>query len=171
MDYFRVKTLQNEDLSKYDVQKFIFNMINDEYGYGYIPDYHQDIINMEKYYLEPENNNFFMAIHHNTKKIIGTIGISAYDKDFPLLKRFYDTKTTASLSRVFVDKPYRRNGIASALVKCGEKFCKEMGYEKVYLHTHKTVPGALDFWISNNYRIVKDTDNDLKTVHMDKKLI
>ena len=171
MGYFKVKELQKDNISDYDVQKFLLSMIKEEYGYGFTPTYHHDIVNMEKYYLEPKNNKFFLAIHHNTHKLIGTIGISAYDKDFPILKGLYNPETTASISRVFVDKPYRRNGIASSLVECGEKFCKENGYEKIYLHTHKTVNGALNFWLSNNYRIVEDTDNNFKTVHMDKNLI
>ena len=146
-------------------------MIREEYGYGFIPDYHQDIVDMETYYLEPGNNNFFMALHHKTGELIGTIGIRAYDKNFPLFKNIYTPETTASIWRVFVDKPWRRNGVASALVRCGEKFCQEKGYMKIYLHTHKNVPGALDFWLSNGYRIVEDSENKLKTVHMDKKLI
>ena len=170
MGYFEVEELQNENISDYEVQKFILSMIKDEYGYGFTPTYHQDIINMEKYYLEPKNNNFFVAIHHETRKLIGTIGISAYDKNFSFLKKFYNSKTTANISRVFVDKPYRRNGIASALVRWGEKFSAENGYENIYLHTHKTIPGALNFWLSNDYQIVQDTNNKFKTVHMDKKL-
>ena len=146
-------------------------MIRDEYGYGFIPEYHQDIVDMETYYLEPEKNNFFMAIHHKTRELIGTIGIRAYDKNFPFFKNIYNPETTARIWRVFVDKHWRRNGVASTLVHCGEKFCRKNGYKKIYLHTHKTISGSLDFWLSNGYRIVEDTENKLKTVHMDKKIL
>ena len=170
MGYFNVKELQNGQLTLYNVQNFLFNMIMEEYGYGYIPEYHGDIIDMEKYYLEPGKNNFFMAQHNTTGELMGTIGIRAYDKKFQL-KNVYTPETTAGIWRVFVDRTWRRNGVASALVRIGENFCREKGYEKIYLHTHKSVTGALDFWLSNGYQIVEDTGNELKTVHMDKKLI
>lgn len=170
MSYFKVKTLQKDHNSQINVKKFIFNMIKEEYGYGFVPEYHQDIKDMESYYLDPERNNFIMAIHPKTGKIIGTIGIRAYDRDFPLFKDIYNSETTASIWRVFVDKKWRRNGVASTLVRRAEDFCRVNGYEKIYLHTHKTVDGSLDFWISNGYQIVEDTENHLKTVHMEKKL-
>lgn len=170
MTYFKVTEIQKEHISPYNVKKFLFNMIQDEYGYGYVPEYHQDIKDLETHYFDPERNNFFLAIHHETGKIIGTIGIRAYDKDFPLFKEVYNSKTTASIWRVFVEKTWRRNGVASTLVRRTEDFCRFKGYEKIYLHTHKTLNGSLDFWLSKGYRIVEDTKNHLKTVHMEKNL-
>lgn len=170
MSYFTIKKLQKKHISRYNVKEFILKMIQSEYGYGFIPEYHQDIKNMETYYLDHERNNFFVAIHHETEKVIGTIGIRAYDKDFPIFKDIYNPQTTASIWRVFVDKKWRRNGVASNLVRSVEEFCRDMDYHKVYLHTHKTVQGSLDFWISNGYKIMEDTENHLKTVHMEKKL-
>lgn len=171
MYYFKVKELQTEQFPLHTVQKFLLNMIRDEFGYGFIPEYHQDIVDLETYYLEPERNNFFLAIHHETREVIGTMGIRAYDKNFPFFKDIYNPETTAGIWRVFVDNPWRRNGVASTLVHWGEKFCRKRGYEKIYLHTHKTISGSLDFWLSNGYRIVEDTGNQLKTVHMDKKIV
>lgn len=170
MNYYTIKELQTELDSQDNVKKFLLNMIKSEYGYGFIPEYHQDIKNMDTYYLDPEGNNFYMAINHETGKIIGTIGIRAYDKNFPFFDNVYDSKTTASIWRVFVSKKLRRNGIASTLVRQAEEFCRMKGYEKIYLHTHKNVAGSLDFWISNGYQIVMDTENHLKTVHMEKEI-
>jgi GNAT superfamily N-acetyltransferase len=146
-------------------------MINDEFGYGYVPEYHQDIQYMESYYIKPEKNNFYVAIDKRTNRIIGSIGIRAYDRDFEIFRDVYNPVTTASIWRVFVDESWRRNGIASALVGLGEDFCREKEYEKIYLHTQKTVKGSLDFWLSKGYQIVKDTENHLKTVHMEKNLL
>lgn len=171
MSYFRAKKLKKQDISHYNVQKFLFNMIKDAFGYGYVPQYHQDIMSMESYYIKPKKNSFLVAIDEETDKIIGSIGIRAYDRDFKIFKDIYSSKTTASIWRVFVDKPWRRNGVASSLVKLGEDFCREKKYEKIYLHTQKTVEGSLDFWLSNGYEIVEDTENQLKTVHMEKNLI
>lgn len=152
------------------MREFLFNIIEDEFGYGYIPQYHQDIKYMETYYLKPEKNNFFVAVDHETNKIIGSIGVRAYDRDFKIFKDIYNSDNTASIWRVFVDKKWRRNRVASELVKLAENFSREKDYSKIYLHTQKTVEGSLDFWLSKGYRIVKDTENQLKTVHMEKKI-
>lgn len=169
MSNFSLAVLKSEDFPFYHVQKFLFNMIREEYGYGFIPEYHQDIIDMENYYIKPKNNNLFIVKHNITGEIMGTMGIRAYDKNFQL-KNLYTKETTASIWRVFIHKKWRRNGVATALVRYGEKFCRKNGYKKIYLHTHKSVPGALDFWLYNGYNIVEDTNNNLKTVHMDKIL-
>lgn len=170
MSYLNIKELQKDLESQKNVKKFLLNMIKEEYGYGFIPEFHQDIKNIDTYYINPEGNNFFLALNGETGRLIGTIGIRAYDKDFPLFENVYNPKTTASIWRVFVDKRWRRNGVASTLVRRAEEFCRIIGYEKIYLHTHKTVEGSLDFWISNGYHIVLDTENSLKTVHMEKDL-
>ncbi len=52
MSYFKIKKLQKEHISPYNVKKFLFKMIQDEFGFGFIPEYHQDIKNMEDYYLD-----------------------------------------------------------------------------------------------------------------------
>lgn len=170
MSYFKVKELLKEHIYPYQVKKFLFNMTREEFGYGYIPEYHHDIIDLEGHYLHPQRNNFFLAVPHKTGKVMGTMGIRSYDKDFPLFKDLYHSETTASLWRVFVDRPWRRNGVASTLVRMGEEFCRKNDYERIYLHTHKNVPGSLDFWLKNGYRIVLDTENHLETVHMEKSL-
>jgi len=170
MSYFEIKKLQEEQVSQYNIKKFLFKMIKAEYGYGFIPEYHQDIIYLENYYLNPERNNFYLAIDPHTEKVIGTLGIRAYDKYFPLFKNVYNSKTTASIWRVFVEKSWRRMKVASTLVHTAEAFCQRNDYEKVYLHTHKKVEGSLNFWISSGYQIIKDTENHLKTVHMEKKI-
>ncbi len=170
MTYFKIKELQKEHISQNNVKRFLLNMIKEEYGYGFVPEYHQDIKDMKTYYLDPKSNNFFLATHHETGQLIGTIGIRAYDKNFPLFDNVYNSKTTASIWRVFVDKKWRRNGIASTLVRRAEDFCRQNSYKNVYLHTHKNINGSLDFWISNGYKIVEDTENYLKTVHMEKNL-
>ena len=49
-----------------------------------------------------------------------------------------------------------------------EKFGKENGYNDIYLHTHKTLPGALKFWTKMGFVVRLDEGDELETVHMDK---
>ncbi|MBU4536290.1 MAG: GNAT family N-acetyltransferase [Euryarchaeota archaeon] len=170
MTYFQVQRFQETPISCGEVQDFLFDMIQEEFGYGYIPDYHQDIQNMEDYYLKPDKNNLLIALDDKSSELIGTIGIRAYDKDFPLFKEIYYPHSTASLWRVFVNKSWRRKGVASTLVSQGEEFCHKKGYEDIYLHTHRTVPGSLNFWLAQGYHITVDTKNEMGTVHMEKQL-
>ncbi|MGB4612398.1 MAG: GNAT family N-acetyltransferase, partial [Methanothermobacter thermautotrophicus] len=96
------------------------------------------------------------------------LGLRAYDREFEGLN--YDPETTASLWRVFVDEDHRRMGVASRLVEIAEKEAASLGYQRIYLHTHKYVGGALEFWLSRGYRVTVDTGNELGTVHMEKTL-
>lgn len=162
--------MQNDDTTVYHVKKFLFDIIHDDFGYGYVPEYHRDIMDMKRFYMDPEKNTFLVALDHEMGKIIGTAGIRAYDMNFESLNGRYNFKTTASFCRVFVDKKWRRKGVATALVQSAEDFCTKKGYSKVYLHTQKTVDGSLDFWLSRGYEVVLDTENKIGTVHMEKEI-
>lgn len=82
----------------------------------------------------------------------------------------YDPETTAGLWRVFVHEDYRRRGVASLLVGIAEAHAARMGYQMMYLHNHKHLRCALEFWISMGYRVGLDTRNEVSTVHMEKPL-
>lgn len=156
----------NKDLIK-PVQEFLFKQIRIEFGYGYVPEWHQDIVKIDEYYINPDNNNFFIAFNEKNE-IIATIGIRAYDKDFPEFRNVYSNDKTSSIWRLFVDSRYRRYGIASRMFGIAESFAYESGYENIYLHTHKTLEGALEFWTKMGFVVTLDVNNDLGTVHMDK---
>ena len=51
-------------------------------NYDRIEEWHEDIIKLEEYYVNPVRNNFFIACLEESGEIIGTIGIRAYDKNF-----------------------------------------------------------------------------------------
>ena len=57
-----IKELNNDPEQIKKVQKFLFEMIKLEFGYDYVPEWHQDIVNMEDYYIDPERNAFFVAL-------------------------------------------------------------------------------------------------------------
>jgi len=167
---FTIKILKEGEINFYHVESFLFNMIKQEYGYDYVPKYHWDVVNLEDTYIKPDKNIFLAAVDDSTGELIGTGGLRAYDMDFTFLKD-YNPEDTASLCRLFVSKKWRRMGVASEILQCLESFALEKGYSKTYLHTHRTVSGALDFWLSRDYRIILDTHNQLETVHLHKEIM
>ena len=52
-----------------------------------------------------------------------------------------------------------------------ENFANGMNYDSIYLHTHKTLNGALELWTKMGFVITIDSGDELETVHMDKKII
>ena len=164
-----IKELSNDFKEINDVQQFLFKMIKLEFGYDYVPEWHQDIMNLEKYYVIPNKNNFFVA-YLESGEIIATIGIRAYDKDFPEFRHLYSKETTSSIWRLFVDKRCRRCGLASKMFSIAENFANEIGYDSIYLHTHKTLDGAIEFWSKMGFVVALDSNDELETVHMDKEI-
>lgn len=162
--------LKEEHIDKYEVEKFLFKMIKDNYHLDYVPEYHYDVINLHKYYIEPEKNNFYIVIDKNTDKLIGTIGIRGYDRKKPVKNRQYSMEDTASIYRVFIDENYRHNRIATRLLHIVEEFCKNKYYSQIYIHTQKESYGALPFWLSQDFKIVHDTMDEMGTIHMEKIL-
>ena len=51
-----------------------------------------------------------------------------------------------------------------------ENFAKENKYRNIYLHTHKNLDGALNFWTKMGFVITLDEGDELETVHMDKNI-
>jgi GNAT superfamily N-acetyltransferase len=164
-----IKKLINDSEMISNVQKFLFAQIKKEFGYDYVPEWHQDIVNMEKFYINPKRNNFFIAYNENCE-IIATIGLRAYDKDFPQFRGQFSSDTTSSIWRLFVEEKYRRCGLASKMFSVAESFANESSYEDIYLHTHKTLPGAIEFWTKMGFIVILDSNDELETVHMDKKI-
>lgn len=166
-----IKSLDNDANMIKKVKKFLFSQIRSEFGYGYVPQWHQDIMNLDEYYVKPMRNNFFVALDGKTNEIIATIGLRAYDKDFEEFKDIYSGDHTSSIWRLFVDKRYRRCGLASKMFNVAENFAYECNYSNIYLHTHKTYRGALEFWTKMGFVAVLDAGDELETVHMDKKIL
>ena len=77
---------------------------------------------------------------------------------------------TSSIWRLFVDERCRRCGLASKMFAIAENFAIKSSYENIYLHTHKTLDGALEFWTKMGFAVSLDSNDELETVHMDKKI-
>lgn len=161
-----IREIKNDADEIEHVKDFLFNQIKKEYDIGPTPKFHYDILELEKYYILPFENNFFIATDGD--KIVATAAVRAYDKDFEFFKDIYSNDDTASIWRLMVDKNYRRMGLAKKLVEHIENFVSREGYEKIYLHTHRYLDAALPFWISLGYEITIEEDDYDETTHMIK---
>ena len=163
-----IKEINDEISEIKQVKDFLFDQIRKEYGIGRNPKFHYDIDEIEKYYILPQRNNFFIAWDGNN--IVATGAVRAYDKDYGMFKDIYSKEDTASIWRLMVDKNYRRHGIARNIVGKMEDFARVNSYDKMYLHTHRYLDAALPFWKSLGYEITVEEDDYDETSHMIKML-
>ena len=167
---FTIKKLSDDCDTKIRVRNFLFSQIRSEYGYGYIPSWHKDIVDLNKYYIDCRKNNLFFVENNDDGRIIASMAIRQYDKDFPEFRDIYSRETTASIWRSFVEKPYRRCGLATHLFDVVEEFCYEKDFNEIYLHTQKNLVAGFNFWKKAGFQVTLDTNNELKTAHMVKNL-
>lgn len=80
------------------------------------------------------------------------------------------TRITPQLEIVkcYVDPAYRRYGIGSLLVQELGRIVTKMRYTTLYLHTHRFLPGAVDFWERQGFTFIAEEQNEWQIVHMDK---
>ena len=95
--------------------------------------------------------------------------ILATKRIFPYLERGLEPDR-GWINVLFVDKKYRRCGLASKMFSIAEDFANNKHYNEIYLHTHKTLDGAIEFWTKMGFIITLDEGNKLETVHMEKQI-
>lgn len=162
-----IKRLGDSDIQP--ATEFAFKMIKEVYGRGINPGCDHDLLNFEEVYIKTYGNAFLAAFDENDK-VVGSLAVRRYDGRVQVLEGFYDLIATAELAKCFVDKRYRRTGIGSLLLEDAEQFCKRSGYKLIYLHTHMYLPGALEFWQSQGFKVSLDEGGPRQTVHMEKIL-
>ncbi|THV42816.1 GNAT family N-acetyltransferase [Glycomyces buryatensis] len=139
-----------------------------DFGHGYLPQWHSDIIDLESFYLAPEDNALFVAVREG--QVVGTAGVRGQTPVSPphppeVADRFEEGRT-ATLYRVYVRPEHRRQGLAGRLVDaCLGFIASRERYTGVYLHTDARTPGAVEFW-SRRGTIIFDertAQNDART--------
>lgn len=165
---FTIKELKDDSSEIEEAKDFLYGQIKKVYGIGPTPEFHYDIEGIREYYILPQNNAFFVA--YDGDKIIATAAIRAYDKDYKLFEGIYTKEDTASIWRLMVDEDYRRHGLARRLVNEMEDFAREKGYARIYLHTHRYLEAAMQFWQALGYEITIEEDDYDETNHMVKVL-
>jgi GNAT superfamily N-acetyltransferase len=120
-----------------------------DFGHGYLPQWHSDIIDIDSYYLAPEDNTLFVAVQDGVvAATAGVRGQTPVSPPHPLeVTNRFEEGHTATLYRVYVRPEHRRRGLAAALVDaCLDFIAGRDRYTAVYLHTDARTPGAVEFW-------------------------
>ncbi|GAB3645089.1 GNAT family N-acetyltransferase [Glycomyces tarimensis] len=147
MNGYVVRQAQPEDLAQ--ARSVMLDTVYRDFGHGYLPQWHSDIIDMESFYLAPEDNVLFVAERDGA--VMATAGVRGQTPTSPphpieVASRF-EVGHTASLYRVYVRPEHRRRGLAGALVDaCLDFAASRDRYTAVYLHTDARTPGAVEFW-------------------------
>jgi ribosomal protein S18 acetylase RimI-like enzyme len=125
-----------------------------DFGYGYQPQYHFDIDDLQRYYMDPPEHALFVAVDDATGEVVGMAAIKhiradvAPDAPQHLIEQ-YRKPSTAELVRVYTHRQHRRRGIARKLVAaCTEYAASEPVYSTIFFHTDASYPGAKEFWLS-----------------------
>lgn len=101
--------------------------------------------------------SFFAVIAIADGKIIA--GLTVY-----VLDQYYSEKPLAYIYDLAVMPEYQRVGVGKNLVAFTNKYCREKGFEEVFVQADKADINALDF-----YRSTKPT-NELEVVHFNYRL-
>lgn len=126
-----------------------------------------DFEQFREHYLDSDGAIFLVAMTGDAN-IVGSIGILPYDGRIVAVEGRYEAQSAAEIVKCYVDPAYRRFGIGSMLVKELENMVKDMHYTTLYLHTHRFLPGAVDFWKRQGFTVISEQEDDWQTVHMDK---
>lgn len=156
---FITRLAETADLTA--VRALMLRTFEEDFGYGYNPDFHADVDDLQGVYLDNPRHTLFVAVEPGTGQLLGTAGIRsdglkpAFNP--PWLVARYDPARTAQIVRVYTLREARGRGVARALVGRVTRFAREEGgYDVVALHTDPRSPGAERFWRSMPTTLIHD---------------
>ena len=125
----------------------------------------KDLQDFDQAYLDDQTGTFLQA-KDSGGKLVGVIGMLAYDYRFPHLN--LDLRKTVEVARLFVDPDYRRSGLGTALFCELTMVARAKGTERLYLHTHPFLEGAYEFWLKQGFCLTEYCDEaGFPTIHME----
>ncbi|WP_405621798.1 GNAT family N-acetyltransferase [Streptomyces sp. NBC_00076] len=135
-----------------------------DFGTGYVPRWHRDIIDPAAAYLAPARHTLLVALDPDEHTVVATAALDSRGPVHPPNPRHiaerYPSGATAQLRRVYVRPEHRRRGLARRLVDELLVFAAADGdYRAVYLHTDPAVPGAEPFWRSLGKAVHDERDD------------
>jgi len=158
---YSIRAASPDDLD--GARALMLDTVYRDFGTGYVPRWHADIIDPAAAYLASPRHTLLVALDARG----GVVGTASLDSRGPAhppnprdLAERYPSGATAQLRRVYVRPEHRRRGLARRLVHELLAFAAaDGGYRAVYLHTDPKVPGAESFWRSLG-KVVHDERED-----------
>lgn len=124
-----------------------------------------DLVNFSEHYLHQAGAGFFLALSEQGE-IQGCIGVQPYDNRIETAMYEAD-RPAAEIVKCYVAASSRRSGLGSLLTAEAKRFIAQQGYSVAYLHTHRFLKGAVDFWQRQGFAITAEDQDEWQTVHMD----
>ncbi|MFJ1753292.1 GNAT family N-acetyltransferase [Kitasatospora sp. NPDC088134] len=144
---YQVRHATPDDLP--GARSLILDTFYREFGYGFVPRWHADVIDLQGCYLDHPRHALVVAVHEG--EVVGTTALNSTGPAHPPHPRHlaerYPSGRTAQLLRVYVRAGHRRHGLARRMVDLARAFAAaDGGYDRLYLHTNTDIPGAEPFW-------------------------
>lgn len=168
---FAIRAAEPDDLS--GVRALMIQVFEQDFGYGYKPEYHGDVDDLQGVYLDNPRHTLLVAIDNASGAIVGTGGVRSGglkpEFNHAWMVERYDPERTAQLVRVYTAREERGRGVARALVAALLRFVAEEGsYDVVALHTDPRSPGAERFWRAQpTTLILDDRDGPSGSLHFE----
>jgi ribosomal protein S18 acetylase RimI-like enzyme len=145
---YGIRVATAEDLG--DARTVMLDALYRDFGTGYVPRWHEDVIDLTGHYLTPERHTLVVAVDQRDGTVAGTAALDSRGPREPdWLAQRYPSGRTAQVRRVYVSPAHRRRGLARAMVTELLAFARaDGGYRSIYLHAYRHSPGALDLWRS-----------------------
>ncbi|MGW7068874.1 GNAT family N-acetyltransferase [Streptomyces sp. NPDC054855] len=159
---YRIRTATADDLGA--ARAVMLDTVYHDFGTGYVPRWHGDIIDLDSAYLRPARHTLLVAVDEKDGEVAATAALDSRGPAHPPNPRWiaerFPSGETAQLRRVYVRAEHRRRGLARRLVGALLDFASaDGGYRSVYLHTDPAVTGAERFWRSTG-KVVHDERED-----------
>lgn len=160
--YYCIRPAGHDDLD--GARAVMLDTVYRDFGTGYVPRWHGDIVDPAAAYLTPVRHTLLVALDGVGGEVVGTAALDSRGPAHPpnprqVAERF-PSGGTAQLRRVYVRPEHRRRGLARRLVAELLAFAAaDGGYRSVYLHTDPAVEGAEGFWRSLG-KVVHDERED-----------
>ncbi|GAA1394404.1 GNAT family N-acetyltransferase [Luteococcus peritonei] len=167
-----IRPARPEDLAM--VRELVVRSLRDDHGYGYRPDWHADVDDLQGRYLDPPRARLLVAEQDGT--VVGCIAVTPEPPRCPrqIQHRYADTEHVGQLMRLVVDPRVRRQGIAAQLVRAALQAARQAGgYRVLALHTNARNANSVGFWRTSgavevmDETLVSPADAEYLAVHFE----
>ncbi|WP_149830712.1 GNAT family N-acetyltransferase [Streptomyces tailanensis] len=170
MQDYSIRVAGPDDLDS--ARAVMLDTVYRDFGTGYVPRWHGDIIDLRHAYVTPVRHALLVAVDERDE-VVATGALDSRGPAHPPNPRWlaerYPSVETAQLRRVYVRSEHRRRGLARRMVAALLGFvAADGGYRSVYLHTDPAVPGAEDFWRSQGVAVCDEREESgQRVVHFE----